>query len=272
VVGVLGLRVAYDGTGFAGFAAQPGQRTVQGVLEDALSAIAGEPVRVAAAGRTDAGVHALGQVVSLAGVRDLAADDVFRALAGRFPQDVSVIDATPGPPGFDARRSAQWRSYSYLLWSAPAPHPLFGRFTTWTTSEIDVGALREALRVVVGTHDFRSFARVRPEQSPIRTVIAAGAERDGDLVRINIAANAFLHQMVRSIVGSALEVATGRRTGSWMREALLACDRSAAGRVATARGLTFVDVGYDDILWRRAYPVPWPWSHVNVMNEMGACP
>lgn len=257
---MLRLLVSYDGTDLSGFASQPGRRTVQGELESALTALAGEPVRVTGAGRTDAGVHALGQVVSLPDVRDLEPEDVMRALTGTLPAEVAVIDAARAPDDFDARRSALWRSYVYLLWNAPAPHPLYGRFATWTSTPIDVAALRRALDVVVGTHDFSSFARVRDDQSPVRDVLEATAGADDGLVRIRVTARSFLHQMVRSIVGSALEVATGRRTLGWMREALLAADRSAAGRVAPARGLTLTAVVYEDAPWRTGYEVRWPWS------------
>lgn len=258
----MGLRllVAYDGTRFAGFQAQPDQRTVQGVLEDALFGLADEAVAVRVAGRTDAGVHALGQVVSVPAVGRLEPDMIMRALPGCLPADVSVLDAQWAPDDFDARRSATWRAYVYLIWNHEARHPLFHPYSLWVRERIDVEALGKALRVVAGTHDFRSFARVREDQSPVRTVHEVTCTHEDPFIRIRIVGESFLHQMVRSIVGSALEVGRGRRQLSWMREALLAAERAAAGPVALPQGLTLTEVGYDDVSWPRRTPIGWPWS------------
>ena len=265
----LRLLVAYDGTNFAGFQVQPDQRTVQGTLEEAIGRIAQRTVRVRGAGRTDAGVHALGQVVSVedaatsprsGGVDGLDPDVVMRAMPSLLAPDLAVVDAQPGPAGFDARRSAEWRSYAYLLWCSPAPNPLYARYAVWLRDRVDPVLLGAALRVVVGSHDFTSFGRLRPEQSPQRRVIQATAVQDGPFIRIRVTGESFLHQMVRSVVGSALEVATGRRPVSWMREALEARDRAAAGPVAPGHGLALTDVGYRDIDWPRRQPNAWPWS------------
>jgi tRNA pseudouridine38-40 synthase len=273
-VNPLRLLVAYDGGKFAGFQVQPDERTVQGTLEDALAKLVQHPVRVKAAGRTDAGVHALGQVVSLdlgddAG--DLDADVVMRAMPSLLPSDVAVLDAQLGPEGFDARRSAQWRSYVYLLWCAEAPNPLYSRYAPWMRERVDTVLLNEALRVVVGSHDFSSFGRVRDDQTPVRRVIEASALTDGPFVRIRVTGESFLHQMVRSIVGTALEVATGHKPLAWMRDALAARDRAAAGPVAVPHGLALVDVGYKDVAWPRREPNAWPWSdRVTVHAERSA--
>jgi tRNA pseudouridine38-40 synthase len=256
----LRLLVAYDGTKFSGYQMQPDERTIQGTLTDALSNLARTPVRVRGAGRTDAGVHALGQVVSIDEPGDLHPDVVMRAMPSLLPSDLAVVDAQLGPDGFDARRSAEWRSYVYLLWCAEAPNPLYNRYANWTAARVDHSLLAEAMRTVVGTHDFSSFGRLRPDQSPMRRVIEATAVADGPFVRIRVTGESFLHNMVRSIVGSALEVGTGRKPLSWMRDALLAKDRAAAGPVAQAHGLALLDVGYKDAEWPRRQPNPWPWS------------
>lgn len=256
----LRLLVAYDGSGFSGFATQPGRRTVQGVLESALERLASRPIRVVGAGRTDAGVHAVGQVVSCPRPRALDDESVLRALGGLLPQDLAAVDAAEAPAGFDARHDARWRTYTYLVWNHAAPHPLLGRFATWISRPVDVDLLRRALADVAGSHDFSSFARVREDQSPVRNVFDARADRSGDLVRITVSAGSFLHQMVRSVVGSALEVATGRRPVEWMRETLDACSRAAAGPVAPPAGLTLVAVGYEDVEWLRARDFAWPFD------------
>lgn len=265
------LLVSYDGSAFSGFQVQPNRRTVQGVLEEALGTLLGGPVRVRGAGRTDAGVHALGQVASFETDGAVDTGTLLRRLAGLLPPDLSVLDVQTAPDTFDARRSARWRAYSYLVWNHEAPHPVFGRYAWWMRRPVHLVRLREALGVVEGEHDFRSFARVRDGQSPVRTIHEACAEAGDGLVRIRIAADGFLHQMVRSIVGSALEVATARRPAAWMREALVARDRAYAGPVAPAHGLTLTDVGYDDAPWPRRVSVGWPWSsYASIPTTVGA--
>jgi tRNA pseudouridine38-40 synthase len=254
------MLVAYDGTNFSGYQIQPDRRTVQGVLEEALGSLAQRPVRLRGAGRTDAGVHALGQVVSLDDADGLDAGVVMRAMPSLLPSDVAVTDVQEGPDAFDARHSAQWRSYVYLLWCAEAPNPLYDRYTVWIRDGVNTAALAEGLRSIVGAHDFSSFGRVREDQTPMRRVIEATAVADGPLVRIRVTGESFLHQMVRSLVGTALEIGTGRKPVSWMRDVLLAKDRAAAGPVAPAKGLTLTDVGYRDAHWTRREPAWWPWS------------
>jgi tRNA pseudouridine38-40 synthase len=262
-VSVVRLLVAYDGASFAGFQSQPAQRTVQGALEDALAQIAQRPVRTKAAGRTDAGVHALGQVVTFDD-DTLDADVVMRAMPALLPNDIAVVDAQDGPEDFESRRSARSRSYVYLLWCHEAPHPMYRKYSLWMREALDVRKINEALRHVVGTHDFSSFGRVRPDQTPERTILRAAAVDDSPFVRIEVTGESFLHQMVRSIVGTALEIGTGRRDVSFMRDALVARNRQAAGQVAPPHGLTLVSVGYDAIAWPRLVPVSWPWSDLMV--------
>ena len=267
---MLRLCVAYDGSGFSGFQVQPGQRTVQGVLETALGKLANDEVRVRAAGRTDAGVHALGQVLSL-DVPSLDPAMVRRGMPALLPPDVAVVDAQPADPDFDARRSALSRTYVYLLWCADAPHPLYRKYAVWPRARFDVSAAGEALREVVGTHDFSSFSRVRSDQTPERTVLEAYAVSDGPFVRIKVVAESFLHQMVRSIVGTAMEIGTGRKGVPWMREVLETRDRSAAGPVAPAHGLTLVDVSYEGVEWPERPAVTWPWSGLAYANAQRGC-
>ncbi len=274
---VLRMCVAYDGSAFSGYQIQPEQRTVQGVLEEALGQVVNEGVRVRGAGRTDAGVHALGQVVSVeipslaSGKRASAtADLVMRGMAGVLPNDVAVLDTQVAPAGFDARR-ARSRTYVYLLWCADAPHPLYRKYAVWPRQSIDAVRLSEAMQVVVGTHDFSSFGRIRDDQTPERTVHEAHAISDGPFVRVKVAGESFIHQMVRSIVGTALEVGMGRRPVEYMRDALEAKDRSAAGRVAPAHGLTLVDVAYDNVYWPRRPAVTWPWSGLAYASRERGC-
>ncbi|MGH2760233.1 MAG: tRNA pseudouridine(38-40) synthase TruA [Actinomycetota bacterium] len=267
---MLRLCVAYDGSGFSGYQVQPGQRTVQGVLESALGKLAKDEVRIRAAGRTDAGVHALGQVVSV-NASSLEPAMVQRGMPALLPPDVAVLDAQPADNDFDARHSARSRMYAYLLWCAGAPHPLYRKYAVWPRAAFDASLASRALQAVVGTHDFSSFSRVRSDQSPERTVLEAHAVADGPFVRIKVVAESFLHQMVRSIVGTAIEIGAGRKPVAWMREVLEARDRSAAGPVAPAHGLTLVDVSYDGVEWPNRPAVTWPWSGLAYVNSQRGC-
>ncbi len=264
------LCVAYDGSGFSGYQVQPGKRTVQGVLESALGKLANGEVRVRAAGRTDAGVHALGQVVSV-DVPSLDPAMVRRGMPALLPPDVAVVDAQPASEDFDARRLALSRTYAYLLWCAGTPHPLYRKYAVWPRERFDAARAGEALRTILGTNDFSSFSRGREDQTPERTVLEAYAVTDGPFVRIKVVAESFLHQMVRSIVGTAMEIGTGRKPVSWMREVLEARDRSAAGPVAPAHGLTLIDVSYEGVEWPNRPAVTWPWSGLAYANPQRGC-
>ncbi len=264
------LTLEYDGTPFCGWQRQAGALSVQQVLEEAIERFSGERVGIQAAGRTDAGVHALGQVVSF-DAPDLDAGMVLRGMPALLPSDVAIVDAQAAPEDFDARVSARSRAYVYLLWCAEAPHPLYRRYAVWPRQSLDVRALSEALQALVGTHDFTSFGRVRSDQSPERTLMKAHAVADGPFVRIEIVAESFLHQMVRSIVGTGLEIALGRKGTGYMREALEARHRGAAGQVAPPHGLTLVDVAYDDAEWPQRPAVTWPWSALAYANSQRGC-
>lgn len=253
------MLVAYDGTGFSGFQVQPAAPTVQGEIEAALERVYGQAVRIYGAGRTDAGVHATGQVVSFDAPSDLDLERVQRSVNGQLAPSVSVLDIASGPEGFHARHSARTRAYTYLLYNHEAPQPLLDRIAVWEPRALDVDAFDAAMRAMVGHHDFSSFARVRDDQDPERTVLSAGASSSGAIVRCSIEAVSFLHQMVRSIVGSALEVAVGRRPVEWMSEVLARRDRAAAGQMMRPHGLTLSDVVYVDASWPGRPAPTWPW-------------
>jgi tRNA pseudouridine38-40 synthase len=251
------LVVAYDGTGFHGFADNAGVRTVVGVLSDALSRVARTPVALTGAGRTDAGVHAWGQVVSgdLPDGTDL--DGVVRRLNKLCGPDIAVRSAGWVNDDFDARFSARWRHYRYDVWNAAAPNPLLVGNAWHVVHPLDLDAMTAASAHVVGEHDFSSFCRrVRvdegePERSRVRTVMQARWSEapwdvgDGRLLRFEIRANAFCHQMVRSIVGTLVDVGAGKYAPGDLPSMLAAAHRGAAGQVAPPHGLTLWEVGYD---------------------------
>lgn len=253
----LRLLVAYDGGEFRGFAPNPGVRTVAGVLADALERRLGYPVQLTCAGRTDAGVHARGQVVSL----DVADED---ASTGRLDSlrsglnrmcgpEVAVLAATPAPADFDARFSALARSYRYTIWNAPEPDVFRRRYAWHVSGPLDVAAMGDAADWLVGEHDFASFCS-RSEQvvngevrvaPTARRVLRAGWRRpEPALLLFDIEANSFCRQMVRSIVGTLVEVGRGRRPAGDIPRVLERRDRAAAGGVAPPHGLCLESVTY----------------------------
>ncbi len=238
------LDIAYDGSGFAGYARQENQRTVQGELEMALRTLLGTDVDTAVAGRTDAGVHALGQVVSFEHVDGLDLDRLRRGLNGILGPVVSVSDVTLAPDGFNARFSATWRRYRYLIDCGLAANPLTRGFTWHVDRALDLEAMRTAAAVLVGEHDFSSFCRSVEGRSNVRRVTELTVAETGTLVEVWIQANAFCHQMVRSIVGHLYDIGRGFTDGSRTAEVIEATNRAGVATVAPPHGLTLWEVGY----------------------------
>jgi tRNA pseudouridine38-40 synthase len=243
------LVVAYDGTEFRGYAAQPDVRTVEGVLQEALEKVLRrQAAGLTCAGRTDAGVHAWGQVVSFEADTDAAVvpDRLQASLNGMLGPEVVVRSAELVDPGFDARRSARWRTYTYAVVNRPVPDPFLARYAWWVPEPIDLPALRLGADPFVGEHDFAAFCRKGAEGSTTtRRVLASRwvAAEDG-VLRYEITATAFCWQMVRSLVGTLVDVGVGRiRPGDLLR-IIRSRDRAAAGRLAPPHGLCLWEVGY----------------------------
>ncbi|HWO69953.1 MAG TPA: tRNA pseudouridine(38-40) synthase TruA [Actinomycetota bacterium] len=250
------LTLAYDGTDFRGFARQRGLRTVQGELEGALARILGTVPGLSVAGRTDAGVHARGQVVSfgvppaLLGRVDPAR--LQRALNGLLAPEVVVVRAAWAPPGFDARRSARAREYRYRIDVGPLPDPFTARYVWHRPGDPSLPRMRAAARFLVGEHDFASFCR-RPEAGgTVRRLERLAVSRRRDRVEVLARANAFCHQMVRSLVGTLLSVGEGRLAPEEMPAILAARDRRRAGPVAPPHGLTLERVIYGPLTAARS--------------------
>jgi tRNA pseudouridine38-40 synthase len=245
------LTLAYDGRGFHGFAAQAGEvRTVAGVLAAALERKLGYPVTLVAAGRTDAGVHAWGQVVSFDASADGFEPHGLLLSLNRVLAPTMVVRAVEvAPPGFDARRSARSRCYRYTVLNRPLPDPFLAATTWHVPEELDLGAMRLACDPLIGEHDFTSFCR-RPrkataEVSMVRRVLdARWSEAGDDLLRFEIEASSFCQQMVRSIVGFMIAVGRGRRRAGELAGVLRAGDRSLAPNLAPAHGLCLWTVRY----------------------------
>jgi len=204
---ILKLTLEYDGTGFRGWARQPGERTVEGVVRDALDSVFPRAEGLSVAGRTDAGVHATGQVASADVEGGPPVERVAEALSSVLPEDVAVVGAEEAPEGFHARFSAKARSYRYRVRASRTPSPLEARRALWWPRPVDDGALEEAASLLAGEHDFRAFTPTETQHDVfVRNVLAAGWARDGDRLDFTITADSFLRHMVRTLVGTMLEL------------------------------------------------------------------
>lgn len=242
----LRLDISYDGAPFHGFARQPNVSTIQGDVEDALSRLFRRDVETVGAGRTDAGVHALGQVISVDAPDDTDEIKVRDALNAMLAPSIAVSAVRRVEDDFHARFSALSRMYVYAILTSEAPDPFLAKTTLYHPEPLDVAAMNEAAGTLVGSHDFSSFGRVPDGASAERLLYELRCWRTGPLVRVRARANAFIQQMVRSLVGTLVHVGEGRRRPDEMRPILEARDRSAAGPVAPPHGLCLVSVEYED--------------------------
>jgi tRNA pseudouridine38-40 synthase len=240
----LRLVVAYDGASFSGFARQRGRRTVQGELEGALTRLAKRPVTTVGAGRTDAGVHARGQVVHADVPARLEPERVRRALNGGLGPAITAREVAWAPEGFDARHSARRRTYVYRVDDSGDPDPLLRGFVLAWPRALDLHRMREAARPLLGEHDFAAFCRSRSGATTTRRLRSLGIRRARGLVEIRLVADAFCWQMVRGIVGHLLLVGDGRREAASTAGILAGGDRSRAGNIAPAHGLVLESVAY----------------------------
>ena len=247
----LRLDVSYDGGEFSGWAAQPGRRTVAGVLTEALGRLvgAGTPLGLTVAGRTDAGVHATGQVCHVdlpTATFDILQGSLVRRLAALMPPDARVRAVTPVPSTFDARFSATFRRYEYRVADVPwGPEPLRRHDTIGWVRPLDVGRLQAAADGLVGEHDYAAFCKRKEYATTVRAISRLDWRREPDGVLVaTVQADAFCQAMVRSLIGAMLTVGDGRRDPAWPAQLLTLRERSSAVTVAPAHGLTLVAVGY----------------------------
>ncbi|MCK6485290.1 MAG: tRNA pseudouridine(38-40) synthase TruA [Phycisphaerae bacterium] len=251
----LRMIIAYDGSEFHGWQSQPGMRTVQSILEQAVRRVVRHQVAIIGAGRTDSGVHAAGQVANFFTIRDIPARNLLRAIGSRLPKDMSLEDVRDVPLTFHATHSAMCKLYRYRVFASPRrPVTLHAqRYTYHFWHRLDIDRLRAAAAVLVGRHDFTSFASKGNDRTHnVRCILRCDVFRVGDEIRFDIEGDGFLYNQVRNIVGTLLEIGRGLWPVERMSEILAALDRTAAGPTAPARGLSLQWVRYDLRALRRS--------------------
>jgi tRNA pseudouridine38-40 synthase len=263
----IAMGVQYDGTPWRGWQSQPGGETVQDTLESALRKFSTTPIRTFCAGRTDAGVHALEQVVHFDTAIDRSAYSWVRGVNAHLPESVAVrwacdvpADGAAQHDGFHARFSARARRYHYLLYNNKIRSPLWRGRAGWAFQPLDTDRMREAARHLLGTHDFSAFRAAGCQaKSPVKTMHAAGIERYGDLVVFTLHADAFLHHMVRNIVGSLVYVGNGRKDSDWFGGVLAERKRRDAAPTFMPDGLYLAKIEYPEqwLLPQEELALPW---------------
>ena len=242
------LTLSYDGTNFSGWQTQPGCRTVQETLETAIATLTGEvAVRVNGSGRTDAGVHAFGQVANFHSVTEFACETIVRAINAHLPDDVAVTEAAEVHQDFDATRHAVRKHYRYVIHDGPVPSPFLRRYCCQSRQKLDADAMRLAAQALLGKHDFHSFETNWPNRaSSVRTITHLAVTRAGAWILIDVEADGFLYNMVRAIAGTLMNVGRGFWPESKVAEIIEAADRDQAGPTAPAQGLFLMRVSYED--------------------------
>jgi tRNA pseudouridine38-40 synthase len=240
------LTISYDGTDFNGWQTQPGYRTVQEVLENAIADLTGEPrIRLNASGRTDAGVHAVGQVANFYTASRLPPDKLLRAVNARLPPDVIVRDAAEVPEAFDANHDALRKLYRYVIHDHPVPDVFLRRYCCQSRHRLDAAAMARAAEALKGRHDFRCFETEWPNRmSSVRTITHLAVNRVGDWIWLDVEADGFLYNMVRAIAGTLMYVGRGYWPEAQVAMILEAGDRKLAGPTAPAAGLFLMRVSY----------------------------
>ncbi len=240
------LTVAYEGTNYCGWQVQPNGRTIEAVLNEALTGLLGEPITVIGASRTDSGVHSLGNVAVFDTEARIEAEKISYALNQRLPEDIVIQDSKEVERDFHPRRCSSVKTYEYRILNRRFPLPMRRRDTYFYYRPLDVEKMRQAAGYLIGEHDFRSFcAPATAAVTTVRTVYALTVEKEGELITIRVSGSGFLYNMVRIIAGTLIQVGSGAKEPKEVEEMLTARDRSAAGPTAPAHGLTMIGIKFD---------------------------
>ena len=238
------LTIEYDGTAYHGWQRQANAMTVQQALEEGIESIVAHEVTLYGSGRTDAGVHALGQVANFHTDSTIPADRIHHAINSAIPQDIAVVGAEDVPDSFHARYSATGKTYRYTIVCRPVRPAVGARYVHWLRKQLAVGAMQAAAAHFVGEHDFTAFETQSGDASSVRTVTRCDVEADGDRIDVYVAANGFLYNMVRAMAGTLIEVGVAKRPADDILRLLAARDRSLVGPTAPAKGLCLMQVDY----------------------------
>lgn len=242
------LVLEYDGSAFHGFQRQPNRISIQETLENALTRLLGSKTKIgAASGRTDAGVHAVSQIVHFKTSREYTPWEIRKALNAILPPEIAVREAEEEKDDFHARYSVKSKTYEYRIWNHEARSPFWEKRAWHVRSPLDLSKMRKAAKILTGKHDFRSFCTTDPlrrDRNTVRTIKRFEVEKEGDLVRIRVEADGFLYRMVRNLTGSLVDVGKGKLGPARVKQALEAKDRREVGQGAPAHGLYLIDVNY----------------------------
>ena len=242
----IALGIEYDGSPYSGWQIQDGTATVQGLVEKALSKVANHPVRVICAGRTDTGVHGVGQVVHFDTTSERSEYSWTRGANANLPDSISVTWAKPVSEKFHARFAARRRHYRYVIFNRPIRPGYLSKYVVWEYRPLEVDRMQEAAKYLLGENDFSSYRALACQaKSPIRTIYRLDVTRKGQFVYLDLEANAFLHHMVRNIAGVLMAVGSGEKEPTWVKEVLDYKDRTLGGITAPPGGLYFMRIEYD---------------------------
>lgn len=244
------LEVAYDGTAYCGWQLQPGKPTIEAVLNKALTELLGEEITVIGASRTDSGVHARGNVAVFDTSSPIPADKLCYAVNQRLPEDVRVQSSAPVRPDFHPRRISSRKTYEYRILNRRIALPTERLYSNHIYYDLDVNAMKEAAKYLIGEHDFKSFCSVKTQAlETVRTIYKLEVNKEGDIITISITGNGFLYNMVRIIAGTLIEIGRGAYPSERINEILAGCDRALAGPTALACGLTLMKIEYPDFIY-----------------------
>ncbi len=239
------LTISYDGSEYHGWQIQPGQRTIQAVLTEAVQSLTGAEIRITGASRTDAGVSALGQTAVMQIDSPIPTENFAKAITDRLPADIAVAEAVEVPSGFDVIGEVKNKLYRYTICTSPVRPVLTIRHCWYLPAKLDVAAMADAAKLLVGKNDFKSFASAADNrESSVRTIFRCDVTAEGDLIYVDTEGDGFLYNMVRNIVGTLVEAGVGRMKGEKISEILEARDRTAAGPIAPASGLCLMWIKY----------------------------